>query len=181
MCRIGLEISIRNGNLTVKGCKWTKLVGDGYCNDETNNIHCNFDGGDCCYSYVVKSFCSECKCLTGRTGREINHPFVWDGYCHDETNKAEFNYDGGDCCLSNVNRKYCFNCTCSVNGVITSPGFPQNYLNNLYLSWLIELPLGQSIGIEFISFDLGRDCDDNSWYEDALTLYDGNSETAKKY
>ena len=43
-----LEVSVRNGNLTFKGCKMTQLVGDGYCNDETNNIHCAFDGGDCC-------------------------------------------------------------------------------------------------------------------------------------
>ena len=175
-----LEVSVRNGNLTFKGCKMTQLVGDGYCNDETNNIHCNFDGGDCCHSYVVKSFCSECKCLTGKVGGEIHHPFLWDGYCHDETNKAEFNYDGGDCCLSNVNRDYCFNCTCFVNGFITSPGFPQNYPNNLDLTWHIELPLGQYIKIKFISFDLGLKCEDSSWFDDSLTLYDGNSKTASK-
>ena len=23
-------------------------VGDGVCNDETNNAECNYDGGDCC-------------------------------------------------------------------------------------------------------------------------------------
>ena len=102
------------------------MVGDGYCNDETNNIHCNFDGGDCCYAYVVKSFCSECKCLTERARRDIDHPFLWDGHCHDETNIAELNYDGGDCCLSNVKRDYCFNCSCFVNGIITSPGFPHS-------------------------------------------------------
>ena len=36
----------------VKGCKYPELVGDGYCNDEANNLHCDFDGGDCCYSCV---------------------------------------------------------------------------------------------------------------------------------
>ena len=24
------------------------MVGDGICNDETNNLECNYDGGDCC-------------------------------------------------------------------------------------------------------------------------------------
>ena len=24
------------------------MVGNGYCNDETNTAECNFDGGDCC-------------------------------------------------------------------------------------------------------------------------------------
>ena len=28
------------------------LVGDGFCNDETNIFECGFDGGDCCSSYV---------------------------------------------------------------------------------------------------------------------------------
>jgi hypothetical protein len=52
-----------------------------------------------------------------------------------------------------VNTDYCSNCSCSGNGVITSPGFPSNYANNLDLAWLIQLPLGQYIEIEFITFD----------------------------
>ena len=159
------------------------MVGDGYCNDETNNIHCNFDGGDCCYAYVVKSFCSECKCLTGRVGEEIHHPFLWDGYCHDETNIAELNYDGGDCCLINVKRDYCSNCSCFVNGIITSPGYPQNYGNNLDLTWLIQLPLGQFIEITFIEFDLGSletKCG-NTLHEDSLTFSEDNSVIIAKY
>ena len=158
------------------------MVGDGYCNDETNNIHCNFDGGDCCYAYVVKSFCSECKCLTERAGREIGHPFLWDGYCHDETNIAELNYDGGDCCLSNVKREYCFNCSCFANGVITSPKFPQNYPNNLDITWLIQFPLGQYIEIDFYKFDLGSTCGLGLLgYKDSLTFYDGNSALIHRY
>ena len=37
------------------------LVGDGFCNDETNNAGCNFDGGDCCFN-VNSDVCSECIC-----------------------------------------------------------------------------------------------------------------------
>ena len=161
------------------------MVGDGYCNDETNNLHCNFDGGDCCYTFVVKSFCSECRCLDDRAGEEIHHPFLWDGYCHDETNIAELNYDGGDCCLSNVKRDYCFNCSCFTNGVITSPRYPQNYPNNLDITWLIQLPLGQYIEINFIEFNLGskgRTCGNNLLsYLDSLTFYDGNSAFIHRY
>ena len=95
-----------------KGCKYRQLVGDGYCNDEANKIQCGFDGGDCCYSNIRETYCSECKCLTGNDGEVINYSFVGDGYCHDEFNNAEYNYDGGDCCGSCVVKTYCLNCTC---------------------------------------------------------------------
>ena len=74
------------------------MVGDGYCNDETNNIHCDFDGGDCCYSCVSTLFCTDCKCLTGNSEKEINYLLIGDGFCHDEINTADCNYDDGDCC-----------------------------------------------------------------------------------
>ena len=38
-----------------------ELVGNGYCNDETNTIDCNYDGGDCCAN-VITDHCSECTC-----------------------------------------------------------------------------------------------------------------------
>ena len=37
-------------------------VGDGFCNDETNNVHCYYDGLDCCISPVNKELCSNCTC-----------------------------------------------------------------------------------------------------------------------
>ena len=42
----------------------------------------------------------------------------------------------------------------TVDGTITSPGYPQNYDNNLDLKWLIQAPLGLVIQISFLSFDL---------------------------
>ena len=92
------------------------LVGNGFCDDNTNIDGC-YDGGDCC----------------------SNPNMVGDGICHDETNHLGCNYDGGDCFAS---------------GVITSPGFPGNYGNNLDLTWLIQVQMGQSIEINFISFNL---------------------------
>ena len=70
----------------IEGCKYLELVGDGYCHDENNKRQCDFDGGDCCYSNISTAFCSDCKCLTGDKGVEINRPLIGDGYCHDETN-----------------------------------------------------------------------------------------------
>jgi hypothetical protein len=68
----------------VPGCNHVALVGNGFCNDETNNPDCNHDGGDCC----------------------PNSNMVGNGVCNDETNNPECNYDGGDCCGPAVSCKY---------------------------------------------------------------------------
>ena len=38
------------------------LIGNGFCNDETNNALCGYDGMDCCQSPANTTFCSECSC-----------------------------------------------------------------------------------------------------------------------
>ena len=38
-------------------------IGDGYCDDITNNQYCNYDGGDCCGATINTQYCSECQCL----------------------------------------------------------------------------------------------------------------------
>ena len=83
----------------------------------------------------------------------MTHAFVGDGVCNDETNIVECDYDGGACCV-NVNSNFCSACNCLGSGFIISPGFPGNYDNNLDLSWLIQLQLGQIIEINFLSFDV---------------------------
>ena len=127
--------------------------GDGYCNDETNNEHCNYDGGDCCGSCVNKQYCSQCACLGGDTDSNVTNPLVGDGYCQDETNNADCGYDGGDCCI-NANMEHCSQCSCLVGGVITSPGFPGHYASNLDMTWLIQVPIGKYVNIRFEHFDL---------------------------
>ena len=116
----------------VPGCNNVALVGNSFCNDETNNPDCNHDGGDCC----------------------PNSNMVGDAICHDETNHLGCNYDGGDCCLMNVNTDSCSDCNCLTSGIIMSPGFPKNYYNNLDLIWLIQVQIGQRIEIKFRSFNL---------------------------
>ena len=128
-------------------------VGDGFCNDETNNADCNHDGGDCCVN-VNRDNCTECichhqeNCAAGYTPSVIG-----DGFCNDETNNVDCNYDGGDCCV-NVNKDVCSKCHCISGGFITSPGFPENYKKKLNLTWLIEAPSGQRIQIKFLIFDV---------------------------
>ena len=59
------------------------LIGNGYCNDLTNNAECNFDGGDCCGSCANMEQCSDCQCLDGSppnyqcklTNRMSSHAF----------------------------------------------------------------------------------------------------------
>ena len=88
------------------------IVGDGYCNDETNNAGCNYDYGDCCGFNVNTDFCSNCRCYFNETCIADTHPLVGDGFCNDETNHALCNYDLGDCCGFNVNNDLCSNCSC---------------------------------------------------------------------
>ena len=129
------------------------VVGDGFCHDQTNNADCNFDGGDCCVDIKTEN-CSECICYHQENCAVGYIPSViGDGFCNDETNNADCNHDGGDCCV-NVNKDVCSDCDCISGGVITSPGFPQNYDHNLDLTWLIEVPTGQKIQIRFLSFNV---------------------------
>ena len=45
-------------------------IGDLYCDDENNNIYCQFDGGDCCNILSGQTdyltFCEECACFRGK-------------------------------------------------------------------------------------------------------------------
>ena len=103
-------------------CKWlsgqcvdglfNSLVGDGFCNDETNNAGCLFDGGDCCGSCFNKEYCTECQCVTTEYGDIISNALVGNGICNDETNTINCGFDGFDCCLSNVTDHHCSECSC---------------------------------------------------------------------
>ena len=83
------------------------LVGDGYCNDETNNADCDFDGGDCCGTCVNTDFCSDCACFGGIMGNGVPNLLVGNGVCNEETNEKFCLYDGFDCCGSDVNGDAC--------------------------------------------------------------------------
>ena len=98
--------------------------------------------------------CSICNCISGEKSDDVRNGQVNDGYCNDENNNAICNYDGGDCCLSKLNTDHCSACVCFTTGVITSPGFPRNYAENLRLYYSIEVPTNEKIAINFMSFDV---------------------------
>ena len=86
--------------------------GDGYCNDETNNEHCNYDGGDCCGSCINTDYCKNCSCIGNVIGNGVPNALLGDGYCNDETNNVHCYYDGLDCCRSSSNTEVCSECSC---------------------------------------------------------------------
>ena len=38
------------------------FLGDGICQDDTNNVGCHYDNFDCCGNNFSKSYCDECQC-----------------------------------------------------------------------------------------------------------------------
>ena len=100
-------------NFTPNQCPPHKfyLVGNGLCDDESNNAECGWDNNECCHIVVQKGNCIECKChQTGLTNMDIaddlNCQLIWgglnyieDGVCNQELNYPNcMNYDAGDCC-----------------------------------------------------------------------------------
>ena len=56
--------------------------------------------------------------------------------------------------------------------MITSPGFPNDYPANSKISWLIQLPKGKFIEVNFLSFETDKYC----W--DSLKIYNGPSDAS---
>ena len=95
----------------ITDCSQSFMIADGFCNDETNNENCGFDGGDCCVN-VNTALCTECNCFLQETCATGFHPLVGDGVCNDNTNIPECEYDGSDCCISPVIKDHCSHCEC---------------------------------------------------------------------
>ena len=102
---------------------WIRFIGNGYCNDFTNNADCIFDGGECCDPNGNTNYCQDCICYADLS---CNGPLdlIGNGQCNNETNIAECNFDGGDCCGSCANTEQCVDCQCL-------DGSPINYLCKL--------------------------------------------------
>eukprot|EP00903_Cladosiphon_okamuranus_P014053 g13063.t1 len=98
-------------------------MSDGYCDDDHNNLECNYDGGDCCECTCEKretsddfwggryGGCAQFACVDPSApcvaddditvNMLANCPWVngiGNGYCDLDMNTPECNYDGGDCC-----------------------------------------------------------------------------------
>ena len=50
-----------------------ELIGNGFCNDEANNVGCNFDNGDCCGTCINTDYCLLCECLSEEPGNGISN------------------------------------------------------------------------------------------------------------
>ena len=141
-------------------CKMFEFVGDGFCDDETNDELCDFDGGDCCDTKHDRSLCSECFChwpkMNEKDCKNYNdnciYHSVWasgeigDGICQDHYNSKFCYFDGGDCCLEESDTSKCNDCTC----------IPSNLT-------CIQDELGDGIcqdynNFEICDFDLGDCC-----------------------
>ncbi len=111
------------------------LIGNGFCNHETNFDICNFDGGDCCTGNDI--LCQHCfltlsinpfwNCRCHETGdnfctgkvnfhlgeviyfmsRVATCPYAGDLNCNGENNNQGCNFDDGDCCLEETNCQFC--------------------------------------------------------------------------
>ena len=102
-------------------------LSDGFCDSATNNLACNYFGGDCCSCTCVETPLYSCgsngfNCLDPACPDEDPSPypnctgnFNWlnDGWCDpiETNNNPACGYDGGDCCA----------CTC-VDGPLYSCG-----------------------------------------------------------
>ena len=54
-----------DSDISAGPCLNDYLVADGFCDDDTNNLACNFDGGDCCGFRVLEEYCDACNCHEG--------------------------------------------------------------------------------------------------------------------
>ena len=54
----------KNEEIVKKICKFSKVVGDGICDDNANVFECDFDGGDCCGIGTIMDICLKCQCFS---------------------------------------------------------------------------------------------------------------------
>ena len=52
---------------TPSECTQPTWIGDGFCDDKTNNLDCNYDGGDCCLDSINTVYCEICQCINAET------------------------------------------------------------------------------------------------------------------
>ena len=58
---------------TTHQCAKSDWIGDDYCDDETNNEKCDYDGGDCCLEEILADYCSDCTCHETGKQQELKY------------------------------------------------------------------------------------------------------------
>ena len=105
------EIDMYEYEKSETACLVEPLVGDGYCDDEANNVECDYDLDDCCQAESVRNSCTNCTCWVDNDQLEwIQADFcqnphraqnydLGDGFCDMDLNTKEYFFDIGDCCI----------------------------------------------------------------------------------
>ena len=57
-----VTMSTLAASTTTHQCTKSDWIGDGYCDDDTNNEECDYDGDDCCGESIFADYCSQCTC-----------------------------------------------------------------------------------------------------------------------
>ena len=69
-------------------------VGDGICDDATNILECQYDGGDCCLEEPVTNVCYYCTCLESTTTTEVSKvPIIITYYNGTHTIEMEYDFE----------------------------------------------------------------------------------------
>ena len=86
---IHFQLSIHSKTAWQIECYNLDWVGDGFCDDDTNNVECGYDGGDCCGPNTIMGVCSKCLCfgLEGSSyGTTMPHTITFQGSRHLQLN-----------------------------------------------------------------------------------------------
>ena len=55
-------------------------LANGFCNEENNNLACNYDNGDCCLVGAICDYCSGDGCQCHETGESTCSGIEWNYY-----------------------------------------------------------------------------------------------------
>ena len=151
-------------------------IGDGVCDDHTNNQDCNFDGGDCCqnldyFDHCIDCCCHQDGCLTHTTPFVTLCPtcnqymleYLGNMECNDYTNTEECCFDLGDCCDPNASKlpTSCLDCDCKENVwtifTPTEPCEPESFISDGFCDDSHNFPICE--------FDGGDCCSSTSSHE----------------
>ena len=92
------SITIFHDNyISILDCANLTMIGDGYCNDETNNPECGYDGGDCCGSCIIKDYCTNCTCIGSVTNAQVSCGGHFADFCADCPQGHGEIWCNGDC------------------------------------------------------------------------------------
>ena len=127
----------------LSGCGSPQWANDKWCDDENNNVDCNWDGGACCNNNANgwDEYCKVCECLdSGTTTYKTTTTTATTTTMTTTTTTPTPVVCGGQ--------------FMGGSGVITSPEWPNTYPNNANCLWEIDCNKEEVVEITFTSFDV---------------------------